>query len=300
MASPFRSSRTGWQRLIPDILMTAPALVLFVGIFVIPTVLAIYLSMTDWNGFSMSPNFVGLDNYKHLATSPRALSAAVFTAIIAIVGTLLCNVIGLGFAVLISAGTKTNSIFRTILFYPHIISAIIIGFLWAAMLSPNGIVNSTLAKLGIDPIPFLSDPRMAAISVIGTIVWSSFGINLILYIAGIKSVPQEYYEAATVDGASKWQQFKSITIPMIAPIMTVNLIVVLVGLLRTYDLVLALTAGGPAGRTETVVYQILVDSFQNGKLGIGSAQSVVLMIVTAVLGVVITLARRRSEEKVSG
>ena len=299
MAKTLQRSRSGWQRRLPEIVMTAPALLIFIGMFVIPTILAVYLSMTNWNGFSLSPKFIGLENYTSLFNNPRAQSAAIFTVIIAVVGTVLCNVIGLGLAVLISEPTRSNAIFRTILFYPHIISALIIGFLWSAMLSPQGIVNSTLAKLGIDSLPFLSDPNFAAVCVIATIVWATFGINLILYIAGIKSVPLEFYEAATVDGASKWQQFKSITLPMIAPIMTVNLIVVLVSLLRTYDLVLALTGGGPAGRTQTVVFQILVDSFQNGKLGFGSAQAVVLMIVTAVLGVVITLARRRAEEKVT-
>lgn len=299
MATSLRRSRSGWQRMLPEFIMTAPALLLFVAMFVIPTILAVYLSMTNWNGFSMSPDFIGLENYTDLFSNPRARSAAIFTAVIAIVGTVLCNVVGLGLAVLISEGTRSNAVIRTILFYPHIISALIIGFLWSAMLSPTGIVNSMLAKLGIDAVPFLSDPKFAAVTVIATIVWATFGINLILYIAGIKSVPLEFYEAATVDGASKWQQFKSITLPMIAPIMTVNLIVVLVSLLRTYDLVLALTGGGPAGRTQTVVFQILVDSFQNGKLGFGSAQAVVLMIVTAVLGVVITLARRRAEEKVT-
>jgi len=299
MANSLRLTRTRWQRLLPEFVMTAPALLIFTGMFVIPTILAVYLSMTDWNGFSLSPKFIGLENYSDLFSNPRAQSAAIFTVIIAIVGTLLCNVIGLGLAVLISAPTKSNAIIRTVLFYPHIISALIIGFLWSAMLSPHGIVNSTLAQLGIGSLPFLSDPTFAAVCVIATIVWATFGINLILYIAGIKSVPMEFYEAATVDGASKWQQFKSITFPMIAPIMTVNLIIVLVSLLRTYDLVLALTGGGPAGRTQTIVFQILVDSFQNGKLGFGSAQAVVLMIVTAVLGVVITLARRRAEEKVT-
>lgn len=299
MANSLRLTRTRWQRLLPEFVMTAPALLIFTGMFVIPTILAVYLSMTDWNGFSLSPKFIGLENYSDLFSNPRAQSAAIFTVIIAIVGTLLCNVIGLGLAVLISAPTKSNAIIRTVLFYPHIISALIIGFLWSAMLSPHGIVNSTLAQLDIGSLPFLSDPTFAAVCVIATIVWATFGINLILYIAGIKSVPQEFYEAATVDGASRWQQFKSITLPMIAPIMTVNLIVVLVSLLRTYDLVLALTGGGPAGRTQTIVFQILVDSFQNGKLGFGSAQAVVLMIATAVLGIVITLARRRAEEKVT-
>src|SRR5699024_2377919 len=112
---------------------------------------------------------------------------------------------------------------------------------------------------------------------------------MILYIAGIKSVPAEFYEAATVDGASRFQQFLHVTVPLIATVVTVNLVLTLVNLLKVYDLVLALTDGGPAASTQTIVYQILNDSFAQARLGFGAAQSVVLLLVTAVLGLSVTL-----------
>jgi raffinose/stachyose/melibiose transport system permease protein len=190
-------------------------------------------------------------------------------------------------------------VLRTVFFYPYIISALIIGFLWSAMLAPQGAVNSLLAQFGMAPLPFLTDMTFAKASVILTIVWSHFGFNMILYLAGIKSVPTEYYEAATVDGASRWQQFRNVTLPLIAPVLTVNLVLTLVGLLKAYDIVLALTDGGPAASTQTIVYQILKDSFAQARLGFGAAQSVVLLIVTAAIGLAVTFARRGADRKAS-
>jgi multiple sugar transport system permease protein/raffinose/stachyose/melibiose transport system permease protein len=160
-------------------------------------------------------------------------------------------------------------------------------------------VNSLLAPAGLNAIPFLTDPNVAKAAVFFTVVWSHFGFNMILYIAGLKSIPAEYYEAATVDGAGRWTRFRHITLPLLAPIVTVNVVLSLVGFLKVYDIVLALTDGGPAASTQTIVYQILMDSFQNAKLGFGAAQSVILLIVTAVLGLAVTLSRRGAEKKVS-
>lgn len=297
MAHAVRSAR--WRHRLPGIVMTTPALVLFVAMFVVPAFLSLYLSLTDWNGYSASPGFVGTENYRNLVDNPRVTRAVILTGLIAVVGTVLCNLAGLGAALLISKPSRANTVVRTILFYPYVISTLVIGFLWSTMLSSNGVVNSTLRSVGLDAVPFLSDPGLAVASVIGVIVWAAFGLNLILYIAGLQSVPQEHYEAATVDGAGRWQQFRNVTLPMIAPIVTVNLVIVLVGLLRTYDLVLALTGGGPAGRTQTIVYLILNDSFQNNALGFGSAQSVVLMLVTGALAFAIAMSRRKAEAKVT-
>ena len=225
------------------------------------------------------------------------MQAAVFTGVIAVVGTVLCNAVGLTIAALIAGPGRSNTLLRTIFFYPYVISALIIGFIWSAMLSPNGAVNGLLTGLGAPAMPFLTEPAFAKASVIFTIVWSHFGFNMILFLAGIKSVPAEYYEAATVDGASRWQQFRSITLPLIAPVFTVNLVLTLVGLLKAYDVVLSLTDGGPAGSTQTIVYQILKDSFANSSLGFGAAQSILLLIVTAVIGLAVTVVRRRAEQK---
>ncbi|WP_226531109.1 carbohydrate ABC transporter permease [Microbacterium paraoxydans] len=292
-----RTALREWRNRIPGILMGGPAVVVFLAMFVIPMILAAVLSFTDWNGYSLDFTFVGWENYAKAFRSPRSIQAAIFTGIIAVVGTILCNAIGLAIAALISGPGRSNTILRTIFFYPYVISALIIGFLWSAMLSPTGAVNGFLSTIGLPSMPFLTDPTFAKASVIFTIVWSHFGFNMILFLAGIKSVPAEYYEAATVDGASRWQQFRSITLPLIAPVFTVNLVLTLVGLLKAYDVVLSLTDGGPAGSTQTIVYQILKDSFANSALGFGAAQSMILLIVTAVVGLAVTLVRRRAEQK---
>ncbi|MEV7619627.1 sugar ABC transporter permease [Microbacterium sp. NPDC089321] len=286
-----------WRRRLPGVIMAAPAVAVFLAMFVIPMILAGVLSFTDWTGYSLNFDFVGWDNYARAFRNPRSISAAVFTGVIALVGTLFCNLVGLAIAALISGPGRSNTILRTIFFYPYVISSLIIGFIWSAMLAPTGAVNGMLASFGLPAMPFLTDPTFAKASVIFTIVWSHFGFNMILFLAGIKSVPAEYYEAATVDGASRWQQFRSITVPLIAPVFTVNIVLTLVGLLKAYDVVLSLTDGGPAGSTQTIVYQILKDSFANSALGFGAAQSIVLLIVTAVIGLGVTLVRRRAEQK---
>jgi raffinose/stachyose/melibiose transport system permease protein len=293
------SVRRRTSRWLPGFVMTAPAVALFAAFIVVPLGLAFYLSLTDWNGFSSDPGFVGADNYRDLLDNPRVKSAAMFTLLIAVAGTILCNALGLGFAVLIGRPSRVNAFFRTLMFFPHIISALIIGFLWSALLSSTGVINELISGLGAAPLPFLADPGNAKIAVIFVIVWATFGVNLVLYIAGLQSIPPEYYEAATIDGAGPWHQLRHITLPMIAPVMTVNLVITLVWMLKTYDLVVGLTGGGPAGRTQTVVFLIIFDSFQNGKLGSGAAQAVILMIITAVLGIGVALFRRGAEQKVS-
>jgi multiple sugar transport system permease protein/raffinose/stachyose/melibiose transport system permease protein len=294
-----RTAGDAWRHRLPGIIMGGPALLVFLAMFVIPMLLAFVLSLTDWNGYSLNLNFIGFDNYEHAFRNPRTVDAAIFTGVLALVGTILCNVVGLAIAALISGANRANTVMRTIFFYPYILSSLIIGFIWSALLAPEGAVNGILAQVGLPALPFLTDVTFAKASVILTIVWSHFGFNMILFLAGIKSVPVEYYEAATVDGATRWQQFRNVTLPLIAPVLTVNLVLTLVGLLKVYDVVLALTDGGPAASTQTIVFQILNDSFANADLGFGAAQSVILLVVTAVLGLAVTLARRGSEKKVT-
>lgn len=293
------SKKAVWVRRLPDLILAGPAVVIFVGLFVIPMMLAFVLSLTDWNGFSLNFTFVGFENYFAAFTGSRSISAAMFTLFLSFIGTVLCNAVGLGLAVLISGQGIANTIARTIFFYPFIISALIIGFLWSAILSPSGVVNNLLEQWGFSTAPFLTDGDWARGAVVFTVVWSAFGFSMILYIAGLKSIPVEYYEASTIDGAGSWAQFCYITFPMLAPVVTVNLVLTVVGFLKIYDVVLALTNGGPAGSTQTVVYQILKESLENGRLGLGAAQSVILLVVTAILGLAVVALRRRAEEKVS-
>lgn len=288
-----------WKRRLPGFLMAAPAVIVFVGLFLIPMALAFVLSFTNWNGFSLNFEWLGFDNYANAFKDARSVNAGVYSTILAVVGTVISNCLGLGIAILISAPGRANTVARTIFFYPFILSSLIIGFLWSALLNPQGVVNSMIKSLGGDGIPFLTDLTLAKVTVILTIVWAEFGFCMILYIAGLKSIPAEFYEAATVDGAGRWAQFRHITLPMLAPIVTVNLVLTLIGYLKVYDLVLALTAGGPAGSTETIVFQIIKNSFDNSKLGFGAAQAVLLLIAAAAVGLALTTYRRRAEQKVS-
>ncbi|GAA4347524.1 carbohydrate ABC transporter permease [Microbacterium rhizosphaerae] len=288
-----------WKRRLPGFLMTAPAVALFTAIFVIPMGLAFVLSFTNWTGYSLNFDFIGFENYARAFKNPRSIDGATFTLAIAVIGTLACNALGLLTAALIAGSGALNSTARMVFFFPHIISALIIGFLWSALLAPHGVMNTFLTRAGLPEVPFLTEATFAKGTIIATIVWAGFGFSMILYIAGLKSIPAELYEAATVDGAGKWAQFRNITLPLLAPIVTVNVVLSVVGLLKVYDIVVSLTDGGPAGSTQTIVYQILSDSFQNARLGFGAAQSVILLVVTAALGIAVTLARRGAEKKVS-
>jgi multiple sugar transport system permease protein/raffinose/stachyose/melibiose transport system permease protein len=262
----------------------------------VPLGLSGYLSLTDWDGYTAHPGLVGLEHYRTLLHDPEVRQAAWITVVLAVIGTLATNALGLAVALVISAPGRLNTVLRTVFFYPYVISALIIGFLWSALLSTNGAVNTLLHSAGHAGLPFLSQPGWALASLIGVVVWSGFGFTLVLYIAGLHTVPASLLEAARIDGAGRWRTLRSVTLPMIAPVVTVNVVLTLVTLLRSYDLVLSLTGGGPAGTTQTAAYLILAQSFQDNALGYGSAQSMVLTVVTGIAALAITLLRRRADD----
>ena len=298
-ASAVRRSALRRRKSLGEIVMIAPALVLVSVLILGPIFVAFGFSLTDWNGFTMPPNWVGLENYGRIFTDERIVSAAILTALITVVGTIACNVIGLSVALLLNRPTRINSLGRTLVFYPFVVGPIIIGFLWSAILGSNGAINATLVAVGLDKLPFTSDPSWATASLIGVIVWSTFGINVVLYLAALQTIPEPLLEAAKIDGASPFQTFWNVSLPLLAPAVTVNVILVAIGFLRTYELVLSFTSGGPAGATETVVFSILSTSFARAQLGFGAAQSFVLLVMIIAVTLVITRLRRKSEEAVS-
>lgn len=289
------STKRGRETLT-DLAMMAPPLVLVGGLIIVPIGIAIYLSFTDWDGFTSPPHLVGFHNYIRLTQDPAVRHAAFVTLVITVVGTIACNVLGLGVALLLNRNTKLNAILRVLVFYPYVVGSVILGFLWSSILGTDGAVNAVLGK---HALPFLSDPTWALVTLICVVVWASFGVNVVLYLAGLQTVPDMVLEAAKIDGATAWQTFWRVKLPMLAPTVTVNVVLVVIGLLRVYELILALTAGGPAGETQSIVYNILTSSFDNTQLGYGAAQSIVLMIVIVAATVGITASRRRAEQAVS-
>ncbi|MDN4614557.1 sugar ABC transporter permease [Leifsonia sp. F6_8S_P_1B] len=282
-----------------DAVMITPALALVALFVLIPIAIAVYLSLTDWDGFTIPPSWVGVTNYERLFTDGEFLRASGLTVAITVVGTLVCNALGLGLAVLLNKSTRLNALMRILVFSPYVIGPVILGFLWASILGTNGAVNGLLRSAGADGLPFLADPTWAVVTMVLVIVWASFGVNVVLYLAGLQTIDASLLEAATIDGATPWQTFWRVKLPVLAPTVTLNIVLAAIGLLRVYELVLALTNGGPAGATQTVVFTILTTSFNRSQLGYGAAQSVVLMIVIIIVTVAITQLRRRSEEAVS-
>ncbi|WP_344755404.1 sugar ABC transporter permease [Gryllotalpicola koreensis] len=279
--------------------MAGPAVALYSLLMVVPVLVAIYLSLTDWDGFSAA-DFIGIRNYLHLFTDTNTTHSMWVTLIVVVFGSAFEIGLGLAYALALRQKSRTNSVFRALAYYPHVISALILGFLWNAILGTNGAFNSLLASFGIKPVGFLFEQNLALISLIAVIVWAGFGFNVVLFVAALQTVPLELIEAAEIDGASRWQINRHIVIPMISPVVTVALILNLIGLLRVYDIVVSLTGGGPGGATQTYAFVILMQSFGGTKIGYANAQAVFLMIVSAALALLVTALRNRSDRAAGG
>jgi raffinose/stachyose/melibiose transport system permease protein len=287
----------GRRSVLVELSLVVPALVLVVGLLVVPVGYAVWYSLTDYNGFpNQTPQFVGLENYQRLFHSSDVTHTMVVTGIIAVTGSLLVNVAALALALLLRETNRFNTFGRLVMFYPHVLSLLVVGFLWSAILGPQGAVNSLVENLGRTPLPFLTDETWALATMVGVIVWAQFGVQLLLYLAGLQTVSADLTEAARIDGANRWQVFRNITLPALRPTVTVALITSGLSLLKTYDVVVSLTGGGPAGATKTFAYQILAVSFPSRQVGLASAQAVVLIMVAAVLAFGILAMRRRSDE----
>ncbi|UNK70522.1 sugar ABC transporter permease [Microbacterium sp. H1-D42] len=278
--------------------LTLPALAIYIVLMVVPVGYAVYYSFTTYNGIpSQSPTWVGLDNYRRIFEDPanEMHSSVMVTATIAIVGSLLVNAIALGLALLLQRKSRFNSFGRAVMFYPHVLSALIVGFLWQALLGPQGAINALMETMMGSRLPFLSDPTWALWTLIGVIVWAQFGVQLVLYIAGLQAVSVDLLEAARIDGASRFQVFRHVTWPALASTVTVTIITSVLSLLKAYDVVLGLTNGGPGGATQTWAYEILAVSFPNNKVGLASAQAVLLIIAAGILSFSIIAMRRKAE-----
>ncbi|TXS05217.1 MULTISPECIES: carbohydrate ABC transporter permease [Streptomyces] len=279
-----------------SISMVVPAVLIYAALLVVPVIYAFYYSFTEYNGFpTRVPEFIGLENYRTVFGSDDMTGTMVITAVVAVVGAVAVNVAALGLALLLKRTDRFNTFGRVVMFYPHVLSALVVGFLWQAILGPQGVVNTMLEKVGTDSLPFLSDPDWALWSMILVIVWSLFGVQLILYLAGLQAVPEDLLEAAKLDGAGRWQTFRAVTWPSLASTVTVAVITSGISLLKTYDVVVSLTGGGPAGSTKTLAYTILAVSFPQRDIGLASAQAVLLILAAAVLSLTVLFLRRRAE-----
>jgi len=273
-----------------------PIALVFVVLFAIPFGQSVYYSFTNLAGLSPEYHFVGLANYVRVFTDPSLLSGLVFTLFFAIATTVLITCLALPLAVILNRKFFGQRFVRAMYFFPAIPSIAILALVWQFILSPlaSGALNTLLHDLfGIGPVPWLSDPTLAQISVVVVGVWSLTGWHAVLYLAYLQSIPGDYYEVARIDGASSSQQFRYITLPMLAPAITVSTLLLMTSGLNVYALPQNLTSGGPGFATYTITQNIVISGISEGQYGQASALGVVFMIAVGVVIVLQLMLSRR-------
>ncbi|TWE04937.1 carbohydrate ABC transporter membrane protein 1 (CUT1 family) [Neobacillus bataviensis] len=270
---------------VPFYLMTIPAFLLFLIFHTFPALQGIYYSFTNWDGLSFTYDFVGLKNYLNLFKDGNILNSYLFTFKFAIVSTILVNVLSLLIAMGLNAKIKGKNFFRAAYFLPNVLGVLIVGFIF------NFIFSNVIPQLGdkLD-LGFLStnilgSEKFAWLGIVIVAVWQACAFNVILYLSGLQTVPTELYEASSLDGANKWQEFWKITFPMIAPFFTINMVLSMKNFLMVFDQVVALTGGGPGRATESISLLIYKGGFTGGEFAYQSANSVVYFIVIVVISV---------------
>lgn len=276
------------------------ALFLYLLFFVLPGVMGFFYAFTDWNSYSSNVNYVGLDNFALIFSSGQGYlryisNTVVFTTVTIVVKT----VISLGLAVLLTRGVKRLAhLHRMLIYLPAVLPMLAVSLIFKSILNPStGLLNTTLrdAGLGFLAQKWLVDLNWAMPSVIGVDTWKGVGYLMVILIAGIEAIPREYYEAAEIDGASGWQSFVYITLPLLMPVLLVTTVLNLLYGLRVFDIVFVLTNGGPGHATETV-YTAIFDEFSKGRYGVATALSSLLFVAMVGLGFfVIRLMNRESE-----
>jgi raffinose/stachyose/melibiose transport system permease protein len=259
-----------------------PAAVVFGVFFVVPTFSSFFFSLTRWNLTDFE--LIGLDNFIQFFQEPALLTGLRNTLIYAVITCTLKVVLGMLLAVLLTSQIIARGFLRSVAFFPVLVSTIGVGLTFQVLMDPsNGLINQALGVIGIGGPAWLVDPKTALLSVALTDVWQGVGLATVIFIAGIVSIPREYFEAAASDGASAFQRFWKIVLPLSRPAITTVIILALIGGLRSFDLIWAMTRGGP-GFTSDVIASVIYKQYQAGFYGLSTAGNVVLfLLVTAIV-----------------
>lgn len=268
-------------------LFIAPAFIIYTVLMIIPIIGAFGLSFTDWNGISADYDFVGIQNYLSMLSDARLGNAVAVTLKITVTVVLVVNILGLFIAILLSQAGKLTNIFRSVFFLPYVLSTVAISFIWLAILSYTGVLNSLLEIVGLGNLinDYIGNAPNAIKSICIIEIWRTLGFHMVLYLASIQTVPRDLYEACIVDGGNKWQQFRYVTLPMIVPGITISVIMSIMTEMKQYDIVKVITNGGPGYSTETITYNIVTQAFGNNMLGYSSAIAVFLFVIIAAISV---------------
>lgn len=258
-----------------------PAGVVFTVLFLVPTVASFWFSMTRWDLYTAE--FIGLENYRQFFKEPFLIQGLINTLIYAIATSGAKSVLGLLLAVLLTSGLWGQGFLRTVSFFPVLVSTIGVGITFAVLMHPTkGIINLFLAQLGIAGPGWLTNPELALYSIAFVDLWKGIGLATVIYIAGLAAISQDYYEAARIDGATRLQQFWRVTVPLVRPATVTVVTLSLISGLRSFDLIWAMTRGGP-GFSSDVLASVIYKQYQAGFYGLSTAGNVILFLLIAII-----------------
>ncbi len=269
---------------IENVVFTIPAILMVIITIYIPFLMSGYYSLTRWNGISKTPEFIGLENFKTLfGNSSEFIQSLIFTGKYTVLFMIFSNALALAIAVALTQKIKAANLMRGMFFIPYIMSMTIVGFIWKFIFSQGFEALYQMTSLEFLNWSWLGDGKLAFYSVVFVGVWQSLGFYIVLYIAGLQAVPLDVLEAATVDGAGGWTRFFKVVLPLLGPSVTTCVFMSLTNAVKVFDIILALTKGGPGGSTYSATLDIYREAFQNNNYGLGSAKALVFFVLVLVI-----------------
>jgi len=270
-----------------------PTILLYFVFFLIPSVASFYFSLTRWSLFDS--RFIGLGNFVEFIQNPQLYTSFIHTLIYAFITSGTKIVIGFFLAVLLTGPVVGRGYLRAVVFFPVLVSTIGVGIMYKSLLDPfHGMVNAVLQFFGLGQPGWFTDPQLAIYTIAAVDIWKGVGIATLIFMAGIVAIPQEYFEAARIDGAGAWKTLREITMPLSRGATATVIILSLIGGLRSFDIIWATTGGGP-GFTSDVIASVIYKEYQAGFYGLSAAGNVVLFLVVTVIMVPLTYVLNRRQ-----
>ena len=275
-------------------LMTVPILLLFFLFNTLPLIKGVIYSFTNFRGYG-TYNFVGLRNYIDLFSDGRVGKSYLFTIKMALVTTIVVNVISLVLALGLNSKIKFKSTLRGLYFVPNILGALVVGYIFNYFFTY--IIPALVNMMGGEGTSILASEKWAWVAIVIVCAWQAIAMNTIIYISGLQTVPEDVYEAGSIDGATGWSQFKHLTFPLIIPFFSINMVLCVKNFLMVFDQIMALTKGGPAQTTESISYLIYNNGMSGGQFGFQSANAVLFFVIIVIFSVTqLTITSRKEEQ----
>lgn len=269
---------------LESFIFTLPSIIMTALVFYIPFAMGTYYSFTKWNGISKAPVFIGLDNYHSLfIDSSDFTTSLIFTAKYTLLFVIFSNVLALALAVPLTKKIRGVSVLRSVFFMPYIMSMTIVGFIWKFIFSQGFAALYEVLPMSFLNWSWLGSGKLAFFSIVIVGVWQSLGFYMVLYIAGLQAIPQDVLEAASIDGADGGHKFFLVTLPLLKPSVITCVFMSLTNGLKVFDIILALTKGGPGESTYSATLNIYREAFQKNNYGLGSAKAIIFFVIVLVI-----------------